>query len=510
MGQLWVLLANGVGVALVCLMLSWLLQPKSGSRSQADQQGLWWSRSHQHPGLRRLVLPCSCRRRPEAGKNTDLASSLTFEDLPSTGTPVLAFVNRRSGGNQGEAVLRLLRRYLNPIQVVDLSVEQPEARLKLFMLRVPRLRLLVCGGDGTVGWALAALDRVRADLGTGLEDALTPRPPVAILPLGTGNDLARCLGWGGGFVGESIEHVLLHVARAITVFLDRWCVELEPDGESLVFNNYMGLGVDASATLNFHNLREAQPGLFRHRALNKLWYALLGGFEFLRPSQADFAHRVTVRVDGHEEALELPEGCEGVVFMNINSFAAGVRLWSHDDRPEDALVAFADDELAALGTLPSQSPSLTPPSLLRVTSSTDKTCMAMQSQQDRLLDVVAVHGTAELGAVQLGLPVRVHKLCQCRRAEVTIQDRGPVPVELDGEPRLLGPGRVLRVECAPEQAEMLQRAVTSADDIGTEVEALMEWASRTGVLTDQQSTSVRQELSKRLERWNRSLEDGGY
>lgn len=57
---------------------------------------------------------------------------------------------------------------------------------------VEDLRILVVGGDGTVGWVLGAVHKVFTEEAGAEGDASLP--PVAVLPLGTGNDLARCAG----------------------------------------------------------------------------------------------------------------------------------------------------------------------------------------------------------------------------------------------------------------------------------------------------------------------------
>ena len=48
--------------------------------------------------------------------------------------------------------------------------------------------VIVCGGDGTVMWVVTEMVKY---------DIKILSVPLAIIPLGTGNDFSRELGWGG-------------------------------------------------------------------------------------------------------------------------------------------------------------------------------------------------------------------------------------------------------------------------------------------------------------------------
>jgi diacylglycerol kinase (ATP) len=54
------------------------------------------------------------------------------------------------------------------------------------------IKLVVAGGDGTICSVMNYLTS------GAIEEWVHNNPPVAILPLGTGNDLSRSMGWGTG------------------------------------------------------------------------------------------------------------------------------------------------------------------------------------------------------------------------------------------------------------------------------------------------------------------------
>ncbi|CAN1312363.1 Diacylglycerol kinase 1 [Linum perenne] len=213
-----------------------------------------------------------------------------INDLPSDARPLLVFINKKSGARRGDSLKQRLNLLLNPVQVFELSSTQgPEVGLYLFR-KVPHFRILVCGGDGTVGWVLNAIDK---------QSFVSP-PPVAILPAGTGNDLARVLSWGGGLGA------------------------LERQG---------GVGCDAKVALEIHNLREENPEKFYNQFMNKVLYAREGAKSIMDRTFADFPWQVRVEVDGVE--IEVPEDAEGVLVANIGSYMGGVDLWQNEDEYYD-------------------------------------------------------------------------------------------------------------------------------------------------------------------------------
>lgn len=85
-------------------------------------------------------------------------------------------------------MISVFRSVLNPIQIFELSSTGPNEALNLISkIRSTPCRVLVAGGDGTIGWILNEISRRN----------IQPIPEVCILPIGTGNDLSRVLGWGG-------------------------------------------------------------------------------------------------------------------------------------------------------------------------------------------------------------------------------------------------------------------------------------------------------------------------
>uniref|UniRef100_A0A8B9I404 Diacylglycerol kinase n=1 Tax=Anser brachyrhynchus TaxID=132585 RepID=A0A8B9I404_9AVES len=383
--------------------------------------------SHVYQAQGAVVLEISCFS--EAERIYMLVKDTTVNDkplnavvipeaskIPQNCWPLLVFVNPKSGGLKGRDLLYSFRKLLNPHQVFELTNGGPLPGFHTFS-KVPSFRVLVCGGDGTVGWVLGALEEIRHKL-------VCSEPSVAILPLGTGNDLGRVLRWGAGYSGEDPYSVLISVDEADDVLMDRWTILLdaeepadgaengvaEPEPPKIVqMNNYCGLGIDAELSLDFHHAREEEPGKFNSRFHNKGVYVKVG---LQKISHTRNLHKdIKLQVDQRE--VELPS-IEGLIFINIPSWGSGADLWGSD----------SDDRF--------EKPRI----------------------DDGLLEVVGVTGVVHMGQVQGGFRSGI-RIAQGSYFRVTLLK--PIPVQVDGEPWIQAPGQII-ISAAGPKVHMLKKS----------------------------------------------------
>jgi diacylglycerol kinase (ATP) len=367
---------------------------------------------------------------------------------------IAVFVNPGSGGGQGHDIAARLSRLLEPNRVFLIGAPDnlPEHGLQRF-LDVPNLRVLVAGGDGTVNWVLNSMAKV----------AFASPPPVGVLPLGTGNDLALSLGWtgidGSDNLDDDLLAILVEMAGAEVIEMDRWLVHVDGDGAALPdgsndvsMTNYCSLGVDSQVALKFHELRQSHPELFISRSANRAYYALLG---FTTMFDGIDCLRQHARVFCDDVEIDLPETIAGIVIMNIPSYAGGACLWGDDDDDDDGGDDDSDDDDNDDND---GGDGGNDHGARRATRS--RKHFVEPSVGDGLLEVVGVTSSAHMGLISVHLANAI-RLAQCSRMRVEFTST--LPFQVDGEPHMR-PKSTLTVNRLPQRVPMLLRSQPDDSD----------------------------------------------
>ncbi|XP_006343548.1 diacylglycerol kinase 7-like [Solanum tuberosum] len=318
-------------------------------------------------------------------RHYDMANAAGAEPPQASESPIIVFINAKSGGRHGPELKARLQDLMGEEQVFDLSAVMPNEFVQYGLSCLEKfaalgdtcaketrekIRVVAAGGDGTVGWVLGCLGELK-------RQDRDPVPPTGIIPLGTGNDLSRSFGWGGSFPFNwktATKRILDRVANGPICHLDSWnlvismpageamktpyslktsdCAsldqELEIDGElpekssyyQGVFYNYFSIGMDAQVAYGFHHLRNEKPYLAQGPLSNKLIYS---GYSckqgwFFAPCSSDPGLRglnnilrlYVKKVNSSKwEQVPIPSSVRSIVTLNLPSYGSGRNPWGN-------------------------------------------------------------------------------------------------------------------------------------------------------------------------------------
>lgn len=238
--------------------------------------------------------------------------------------------------------------YKPGFQSMKKHIEQHEADAR-------SIHAIIAGGDGTVMWAICEAQAHGIDMS---------KLSFGVIPYGTGNDLARSLGWGGTSPGKGVmrndmkgfKALIREYLRAEVVDFDIWKIQVKvseedglikqvrdrskvamKDGDSYQkiltkpMCNYFSVGVESRIGLGFDKNRTKST--FR----NKMRYGIEGFKKMFlsTPKIADLvdsctseSDRVIFETNAETKNPVLIGNPVSLIFLNISSFAGGCDLWS--------------------------------------------------------------------------------------------------------------------------------------------------------------------------------------
>jgi hypothetical protein len=209
------------------------------------------------------------------------------------------------------------------------------------------------------------------------------------------------------------------------------------------------------------------PEKFDSQLRNKIWYAFFGWKAMIGQDYHGINRRLSLKIDGRDVGVS--DESQGLIIINIDSFAGGSRLWHPDAQYVE------------------------------------------QSHNDQVVEVVSVDGPLHLGQIKTGIS-EGQKLGQCKRVELRFLQT--THIQFDGEPEMLPPCRATVMHAG--QALMLYNGDRShhkipdaahrhsSFDFDKVVASVLNDAQQSGIIDARQARTLKKSFGARAKQHEHS------